>query len=158
MQNCIIPSSKKRLKLWEVDMILKVLVCLFFIVWMAALNIMDFVDLYEGAKKIFPEVIGGKYSRMGYLRYSATFSSCLLLMAIIICVYPPCKTWVICLIEVFYIIIYILLYFVIKAKREERLEKENRIKYLTDYTVMKVTKNGEMKIEDKEVYDVLFAR
>ena len=136
-------------------MILKVLVCLFFIVWMAALNIMDFVDLYEGAKKIFPEVIGGKYSRMGYLRYSSTFMSCFLLMAIIICVYPPCRPWIIYLIEALYIIIYIVLYFVIKSKREERLEKENRIKHLTDYTVMNVTQNSEMKIADKEVYDVL---
>lgn len=137
-------------------MMLRVFVCLFFILWFAVLNIMDFVDLYEGAEKMFPMVIGGKYQyiRTRLWSFNATLNSSPFLIMITILVYPSCKQGVIYFVEVCYLMIYIFLYFVIKAKREENLKKDARKKCLNDidYVVRNVVKgNSEMKVADKEM-------
>ena len=140
---------------------LRVFVYLFLILWFVVLNIMDFVDLYEGAKKMFPEVVGGKYEglRIRELSLNATLNSSPLLMGITILMYPSCGLGGVCFVEVCYLMIYILLYFVIKAKREENSKKAARkTKCLndTDYVVMNVVKgNSEMKVAEKEIYDVI---
>lgn len=139
-------------------MLLRVFVCLLLIAWVVVQNIMDFVDLYEGAERIFPDVVGGKYQyeRIDFLQYSAVFTSSLFLPVITMCVYPSCKQWqlVVFFVEIVYIVIYILLYFVVKAKRK-RVEERTVSLIDNNYVVIKVVKGkSETQIADKEIYDV----